>query len=73
MSRGFWSTGFNTSEGPVHFETENFWDELDALELGYGPMIAMFNENEYGPEHAYEVITVRAERAEFKRNGNIPR
>lgn len=50
-------------EGPTSFITDCWQDELDIIELGYGPTVAMINENDLGPEHAKDVIRVRGNRA----------
>lgn len=63
---GLYDYGFNSSDGPVRFDSVNADDELDIIELGYNVMFAMACENDDGPEFAQEIIGMRANRATRK-------
>jgi hypothetical protein len=50
-------------EGPRCFTTDCFEDEMDIIELGAGPAIAMINENDFDEAFTLEVLEVRFNRA----------
>lgn len=64
MFRGSSITG--SYEGPTCFTTDCFEDEMDIIELGFGPAIGMINENDLGESHSLEVLRVRARTAEIR-------
>lgn len=63
---GMWDYGFNSSDGPVEFDSYCAADELEIIELGYNVMFSMACENDDGPEFAQSIIKMRASRATKK-------